>query len=162
MVFLENTNFKSHGFIAVVALAHSKINQIVYFFNEIIREVSDKNCGMLKISKTSSKSTFMQFSKVVQSVCSCFSVSTDEWCHLFSLFTGLNKKIRQFLTLSSINYAIWLIFEWARAKTARKSWYLLQRTYWVTLDILHLAHLELGIWNWGWYLLHRMSSAGAS
>ena len=106
VVFLENTNFKSHGFIAVVALAHSKINQIVYFFNEIIREVSDKNCGMLKISKTSSKSTFMQFSKVVQSVCSCFSVSTDEWCHLFSLFTGLNKKIRQFLTLSSINYAI--------------------------------------------------------
>jgi hypothetical protein len=53
---------------------------------------------MLKIPKTSSKSTFLQFSKVAQSVCSCFSVqkksllSTDEWCHLFNLFTGLNKK----------------------------------------------------------------------
>ena len=63
VVFLENTNFKSHGFIAVVALAHSKINQIVYFFNEIIREVSDKNCGMLKFQKLVQKVLLCNFQK---------------------------------------------------------------------------------------------------
>ena len=40
-----------------------------------------------------------------------------------------------FLTLSSKNYAIWLIFECARAKRARKSWDLLHRSCWVTLEI---------------------------
>ena len=40
-----------------------------------------------------------------------------------------------FLTLSSKNYAIWLIFECARAKTARKSWDLLHRSCWVALEI---------------------------
>ncbi len=48
------------------------------------------------------------------------------------IFSGLNKKFRSFLTLSSKNYAIWLIFECARAKTARKSWDLLHRSCWVT------------------------------
>ena len=43
---------KSHDFLAVFALAHSKINQIAYFFDEIIQEVSE-TCGMLKISITS-------------------------------------------------------------------------------------------------------------
>ena len=32
---------KSHDFLAVFALAQSKINQIAYFFYEIIKEVSD-------------------------------------------------------------------------------------------------------------------------
>jgi hypothetical protein len=32
---------KYHDFLAVFALAHSKINQNTYFFNEIILEVSD-------------------------------------------------------------------------------------------------------------------------
>ena len=32
---------KSHEFLAIFALAHSKINQIAYFFDEIIQEVSD-------------------------------------------------------------------------------------------------------------------------
>ena len=31
----------SHDFLAVFALAHSKINQIAYYFDEIIQEVSD-------------------------------------------------------------------------------------------------------------------------
>ena len=44
---------KSHDFLAVFALAHSKINQIAYFFNETIQEVFDQTCGMLKISITS-------------------------------------------------------------------------------------------------------------
>ena len=47
----------------------------------------------------------------------------------------MNKNFREFLTLSSKNYAFWLIFECARAKTARKSWDLLQRSCWVTLKI---------------------------
>ena len=32
---------KSHDFLAVFTLAHSKINEIAYFFDEIIKEVSD-------------------------------------------------------------------------------------------------------------------------
>ena len=44
---------KSHDFLAVFALAHSKINQIAYFFDEIIQEVSDQTGGMLKASITS-------------------------------------------------------------------------------------------------------------
>ena len=32
---------KSHEFLAVFDLAHSKINQILSFFDEIIQEVSD-------------------------------------------------------------------------------------------------------------------------
>ena len=32
---------KNHDFLAVFALAHSKINQTAYFFDEIIQEVSD-------------------------------------------------------------------------------------------------------------------------
>ena len=40
-----------------------------------------------------------------------------------------------FLTLSFKNYAIWLIFECARAKMARKSWDLLHRSCWVALEI---------------------------
>ena len=60
---------------------------------------------------------------------------------MYNLFTfswileGLDKKFRWFLTLSSKNYAIWLIFECARAKPARKSWDLLHRSCWVTLEI---------------------------
>ena len=34
-------NCKSHDFLAVFALAHSKTNQIAKYFNEIIQEVSD-------------------------------------------------------------------------------------------------------------------------
>ena len=37
--------------------------------------------------------------------------------------------------ISSKNYAIWLIFECARGKMARKSLYLLNRSCWVTLEI---------------------------
>ena len=48
---------------------------------------------------------------------------------------GLIKKFRWFLTLSSQNSAIWLIFECARAKTARKPWDLLHRSCWVTPQI---------------------------
>ena len=44
-------------------------------------------------------------------------------------------KFRWFLTLSSKNYDIWLIFECAWAKTAWKSWDLLHRTYWITPQI---------------------------
>ena len=32
---------KSHDFLAIFALAHSKINQIAKFFDEMIQEVSD-------------------------------------------------------------------------------------------------------------------------
>ena len=45
----------------------------------------------------------------------------------------MNKKFRWFLTLSFKNYAIWLIFECARAKMARI--YYLHRSCWVTLEI---------------------------
>ena len=44
---------KSHDFLAVLALAYSKINQIAYFFDEIMQEVSDYTCGLSKISITS-------------------------------------------------------------------------------------------------------------
>ena len=47
----------------------------------------------------------------------------------------MNKKFRWFLTLSSKNDAIWLIFECARSKTARKSWDLPFRCCWVALEI---------------------------
>ena len=36
------------------------------------------------------------------------------------------------------NYAIWLIFECARAKTFRKSWDLIHKSYWVTPQIYTL------------------------
>ena len=51
------------------------------------------------------------------------------------IFQGLDKKFRSFLTLSSKNYAIWLSFECARAKTAGKSSDLLHRSCWVALEI---------------------------
>ena len=47
----------------------------------------------------------------------------------------MNKNFRRFLTLSFKNYAIWLSFACARAKTARKSRDLLHRSCWVTLEI---------------------------
>jgi hypothetical protein len=50
----------------------------------------------------------------------------------------LHKLVIEIFNISQIsskNYAIWLISECARAKTPRKSWYLLHRTYWVTPEI---------------------------
>ena len=47
----------------------------------------------------------------------------------------MNKNFRWFLTLSFKNYAIWLIFECARAKTAQKSWDLPFRSCWVAPEI---------------------------
>ena len=44
---------KYHDFLAIFALAHSKINQIAYFLNEIIQEVPVQTCGFLRISITS-------------------------------------------------------------------------------------------------------------
>ena len=41
-------NGKSHNFLAVFALAHSKINQIAKSLDEIIQDVSDLTCGLLK------------------------------------------------------------------------------------------------------------------
>ena len=56
-----------------------------------------------------------------------YNLFTFSW-----IFQGLNKKFRWFLKLLSKNYAIWLILECARAKTARKSWDLLHRSCWLT------------------------------
>ena len=42
LLFKQLLNGKSHDFPAVFALAHSKINQIAKFLDEIIQEDSDR------------------------------------------------------------------------------------------------------------------------
>ena len=61
-----------------------------------------------------------------------------------------------FVTLSSKNYAIWLIFECARGKTARKSWDLLHRSCCVAPGIsilLKYPRMELPL-PWIYFAAH--------
>ena len=57
-------------------------------------------------------------------------------CHMYNEYTILNISRLNFSPYHpKITYATWLIFDCARAKTARKSWDLLHMIYWVTPEI---------------------------
>jgi hypothetical protein len=54
---------------------------------------------------------------------------------IIEIFNILQVSYETSQIISCKKYTIWLIFECARAKTARKSWDLLHRIYWVIPEI---------------------------